>query len=106
MADQNMKTRNYMYSQIISQLQNDGYGQIAQNLINQVKPDKLYQPSSKLFEVYKNEIGKVNKKFQFYKLFWFNQKVFQHKYLFFNFIRFFFEFVKLYVTNFLTVLNL
>jgi len=60
MADQNMKTRNYMYSQIISQLQNDGYGQIAQNLINQVKPDKLYQPSSKLFEVYKNEIGKVD----------------------------------------------
>ena len=62
MADQNMKTRNYMYSQIISQLQNDGYGQIAQNLINQVKPDRLYQPSSKLFEVYKNEIGKVNLK--------------------------------------------
>ena len=72
MADQNiLKTRDQMYSQIISQLQNDGFGQIAQNLINQVKPDRLYQPCNKLFDLYKKDIGKVKLKLSFCSLFYF-----------------------------------
>lgn len=48
-----LKDRQHLYKLIISQLLYDGYINIANNLINEVKPESVVSPSEQLMQLAK-----------------------------------------------------
>jgi len=57
-----IKVKDKMYQDIISQLQSDGYMAISKLLIQQVKPNEQHGASEKLFEMFRQSVSEEDKK--------------------------------------------